>query len=69
VRVGAGTGDPGYTGEYLIGLINHGQDDYIIRKGDRIAQIQVVERIAGDFVDAEMEDTSRGAGGFGSTGR
>ncbi len=64
-----GTIDSDYRGELKILLINHGPDPFPIRRGDRIAQLvpAVVTLAAFDEVD-ELEDTSRGHGGFGSTG-
>ena len=65
-----GTIDAGYRGEIAVLLINHDQREPIdIKRGDRIAQliIQKVEHAA--FVEAtELPDSSRGSGGFGSTG-
>ncbi len=64
-----GTVDSDYRGEIKVILINHGQEPFPIRRGDRIAQLvvapvsQVVAREA-----AVLPDTERGAGGFGSTG-
>jgi dUTP pyrophosphatase len=65
-----GTVDAGYRGEILVNLINHDPDAVAkIARGDRIAQlvVQRVERAHFDVVD-ELADTSRGAGGHGSTG-
>lgn len=67
--VGAGLGDPGYLGEYFIGLKNMGDSVYHIKTGDRIAQVQVIERIEGEFSDGNPIDTTRGEGGLGSTGK
>lgn len=65
-----GTIDAGYRGEILVLLINHDPREPIdIKRGDRIAQlvVQKVEHAA--FVEAaELPDSSRGSGGFGSTG-
>ena len=65
-----GTIDAGYRGEISVLLINHDRRDPIdIKRGDRIAQlvVQKVEHAA--FVEAaELPDSSRGSGGFGSTG-
>ena len=65
-----GTIDAGYRGEISVLLINHDPSESIdIKRGDRIAQliIQKVEQAA--FVEAdELPDSSRGSGGFGSTG-
>lgn len=61
--------DSGYRGEIKVGLINHGNSDYEISEGDRIAQLIIVPYIKADFVEVEkLNSTSRGDGGFGSTG-
>jgi dUTP pyrophosphatase len=65
-----GTVDAGYRGEILVNLINHDRSRTVkISRGDRIAQllIQRVERAVFHAVDT-LDDTSRGAGGHGSTG-
>ena len=65
-----GTIDAGYRGEIQVPLINHDRDETIVvRRGDRIAQlvVQPVTRVVFDVVD-ELPDSTRGAGGFGSTG-
>ena len=64
-----GTIDSDYRGELKILLINHGSDPFPIRRGERIAQLvpAAVTLAAFDEVD-ELEDTTRGHGGFGSTG-
>jgi dUTP pyrophosphatase len=65
----AGVVDSDYRGEVRVVLVNHGEAPFAIARGDRIAQIliQRVERPA--FVAAPLSDTTRGAAGFGSTGR
>ena len=65
-----GTIDSDYRGEVKVILANLGQDPFAIARGDRIAQLipAIVLRASIDEVDA-LEDTARGAGGFGSTGR
>ncbi len=65
----AGVIDSQYRGEVKVLLFNHSQTDHPIKKGDRIAQllIQKVETVEFFAVD-DLEDTARGAGGFGSTG-
>jgi dUTP pyrophosphatase len=64
-----GTLDYGYRGELKIILINHGKENFEVKKEDRIAQI-VLNRI--EIVDVEevdeLSETERGEGGFGSTG-
>ncbi len=64
-----GTIDSDYRGELGVILINHGNEDFAIERGDRIAQLVVapVQRAKMVLVD-ELDATARGAGGFGSTG-
>lgn len=64
-----GTIDADYRGEIRIILINHGQEPFVISRGDRIAQMIVapVTRVEWEPVDS-LGETARGAGGFGSTG-
>ena len=65
-----GVMDAGYQGEYKIGLINLGEEDIIIKKGDKIAQIliQPVESVSLEETD-EIETSDRGDKGFGSSGK
>ena len=65
-----GTIDSDYRGEVGVILINHGQEPFVIRRGERIAQMVIAkcEQAATVEVGA-LDDTARGAGGFGSTGR
>ena len=62
--------DSDYRGEIRVGLQNAGGEDYTVRPGDRIAQIMISPVIRAEvrMVD-ELDETARGAGGFGSTGR
>ena len=64
-----GTIDSDYRGELKVIMINHGAEAFAIARGDRIAQLVLapVTQAAWDEV-AELDDTARGAGGFGSTG-
>ena len=64
-----GTIDSDYRGELKVILINHGAQAFAIARGDRIAQLVLapVTQAAWDEV-AQLDDTARGAGGFGSTG-
>ena len=65
----AGTVDSSYRGEVKVALVNLSQKDYQIKKGDRIAQAVLQPVILARSVEVdELSDTSRGAGGFGSTG-
>ena len=60
--------DPGYTGELLVPLMNHGDKDYDIKDGDRIAQLVLVNTHSVDFkVVDSLPETDRSSGGFGST--
>ncbi|WP_457576645.1 dUTP diphosphatase [Desulfomarina sp.] len=64
-----GTIDSDYRGEIKIALVNHGRENFIIRRGDRIAQLVVAPVIRVDFkIVVELDATKRGAGGFGHTG-
>lgn len=66
---GVGTVDSDYRGEIKILLINHGDEDFIITNGDRIAQMLVASYEKVDWqLSGELEDTERGEGGFGHTG-
>ena len=65
-----GTIDADYRGEVKVILINHGQEPFVIRRGERIAQMVIAPVTRADLVQVEtLDDTQRGAGGFGSTGR
>ena len=64
-----GTIDSDYRGEICVILINLGDEDFTVQNGDRIAQLVVAPVTQGIFVRAEqLDETERGAGGFGSTG-
>ena len=64
-----GTIDSDYRGEIKIILVNHGSEDVVVRRGDRIAQLVLAPVVAGDFEDAaELAPSERGDSGFGSTG-
>jgi len=64
-----GTIDSDYRGEIKVILINHGQESFVIKRGDRIAQMVVAPILQAEWnrVDS-LDDTERGAGGFGHTG-
>jgi dUTP pyrophosphatase len=65
-----GTIDADYRGEVKVILINLGADDFVIRRGDRIAQLVVAPVVQASWTEvASLDETTRGAGGFGSTGR
>ena len=64
-----GTIDAGYRGEVKVILINHGEADFPISAGMRIAQMVVSPVLPARFVEAvSLEDSARGEGGFGSSG-
>lgn len=64
-----GTIDSDYRGEVKIILINHGAEEFVIQRGERIGQMVLapVTRAAFDLVET-LDETERGSGGFGSTG-
>lgn len=65
-----GVFDAGYRGEYNAQLINLGRESYQVKKGDKLAQLVIYPVAIAELEEvAELSDTSRGAGGFGSTGR
>ena len=64
-----GTIDSDYRGEVKVILINLGEEDAVIRRGDRIAQLVICPVVQASWAVADsLDETSRGAGGFGSTG-
>jgi len=64
-----GTVDSDYRGEVKVILINLGEEDAVIRRGDRIAQLVICPVVQASWVESELlDETTRGAGGFGSTG-
>ena len=69
IDTGAGVIDADYRGQVKVLLFNHGEKDFEVKEGDRVAQL-VLERIYTPEVKEvqELEDSVRGAGGFGSTG-
>ena len=67
---GVGVIDSDYTGEIRVGLINQSAVPYALHPGERIAQLVVMPICRPELVEADtLEETERGAGGFGSTGR
>lgn len=64
-----GTIDSDYRGEVKVILINLGQEPFAIRRGDRIAQLVLAPVTRASWLEvAELDETERGEGGFGSTG-
>lgn len=67
---GVGVIDSDYRGEIRVGLLNSGAEPYTVRPGDRIAQLAVTPVVRAELERTDtLDDTGRGAGGFGSTGR
>lgn len=65
-----GTIDSDYRGEVGVILINHGQEPFVVRRGERIAQLVICRHEQARPVEvATLDETARGQGGFGSTGR
>ena len=65
-----GTIDSDYRGEVGVILINHGEEPFVIRRGERIAQMVIAQHEQARMFEVEaLDETARGAGGFGSTGR
>jgi dUTP pyrophosphatase len=64
-----GTIDSDYRGEIKVILINLGAQDFVIRRGDRIAQMVIAPVVQASWREVDsLDETARGAGGFGSTG-
>lgn len=65
-----GTIDADYRGEVKVILINLGAEDFTIRRGERIAQLLISPVVQARWAEVQsLDETARGAGGFGSTGR
>ena len=64
-----GTIDADFRGEISVILINHGQEPFIVRKGERVAQVIINKVARAQFVFDELTATARGSNGFGSTGK
>lgn len=64
-----GTIDSDYRGELKVIMINLGQEPFVVRRGDRIAQLVLAPVVRAVWAEVtDLDDTARGAGGFGSTG-
>ena len=65
-----GTIDSDYRGEIHVILANGGSEPFVVRRGDRIAQLVVAPIVRAEWVEVDaLDETARGAGGFGHTGR
>ncbi len=63
-----GTIDASYRSEVWVALVNHGEEDFTIEPGDRIAQFVIAPVSLASCEEGDLDETTRGAGGFGSTG-
>jgi len=64
-----GTIDQDYRGELKVLLVNLGEEDFVIRRGDRVAQLVIAPVVQAAWREVgDLDATARGAGGFGSTG-
>ena len=64
-----GTIDADYRGEVMVLLVNFSQEEFVIRDGERIAQMVIARHEQGHFVEVEeLDETERGTGGYGHTG-
>ncbi len=61
--------DPGYRGEIRVILLNLGREPYTVHIGDRIAQLIIARYERIEWMETELSDSTRGTGGFGSSGR
>jgi len=67
---GVGVIDSDYRGELKVGLTNLSDEPYTIQPGDRVAQLAILPVVQANVVQvSELDETGRGAGGFGSTGK
>ncbi|HQP39686.1 MAG TPA: dUTP diphosphatase [Polyangiaceae bacterium] len=65
-----GTIDSDYRGEVKVLLTNHGEEPFVVREGERIAQLVIASVVQAPLhVALELDETERGEGGYGSTGR
>jgi dUTP pyrophosphatase len=65
-----GVVDSDYRGEIIVNLQNSGKEDYTVEPGDRVAQLAILPVVQAQLeLVEELDETQRGAGGFGSTGK
>ena len=60
--------DSDYRGEIMVALLNHGTEKQVVEKGERVAQFVLAPYVTATFVEEDINNTTRGEGGFGSTG-
>lgn len=64
-----GTIDADYRGEIMVLLVNFSQEDFVVKDGERIAQMVIAKHENADFIEVEtLDETERGTGGYGHTG-
>ncbi len=70
IKTLGGVIDSGYRGEILVGVLNLGSEPYTFEKGHKVAQL-LIQKVESPIFEevVELSDTSRGEGGFGSTGK
>ena len=65
-----GVADSDYRGEYIVALHNDSDEERIIKSGERIAQLVIMPFLSAEFTETDtLDETERGEGGFGSTGK
>ena len=70
IKTIGGVVDSMYRGEIMVGLMNLSKEDYVFEKGHKVAQMIIQKKEFVDFKEVkELSDTTRGEGGFGSTGK
>jgi dUTP pyrophosphatase len=70
IKVLAGVIDAGFRGELVMGVINLGNKEYVFEKGHKVMQMLIQPVEIAEIIECEnLSDTSRGEGGFGSTGK
>jgi dUTP pyrophosphatase len=70
IKTLGGVVDSGYRGEIKIGVINLGKEKYIFEKGHKVAQMIIQKKETPEIIEAtELNNSERGEGGFGSTGK
>jgi dUTP pyrophosphatase len=70
IKTVGGVIDSGYRGEVKVGIINLGTEKYKFEKGHKVAQMIIQEKKTCDIVEVEnLDDSERGEGGFGSSGK
>jgi dUTP pyrophosphatase len=70
IKLLGGVLDSGYRGELIVGLVNLGTEDYVFEKNHKVAQMLIQPVVSAEIQEfSELSETTRGAGGLGSTGK